>query len=175
MVVAVAADANAQALAFEYVDRLRPCYEGEGYHDCPEREAVFAAKFSAAKPSGPFKEYLPLLAAHRWLCAAEAHDYEKRPKDAARSRRAYEDAISVARGSSALLIRVGSRSATAAWTMRLTGLRTGEWFGRGMPDLHAAIPGNFTIQPSTHRSTGIPTPFRRDRLITAAEVASLMR
>jgi hypothetical protein len=110
MLVAVAADANAQAIAFEYVDRLRPCYEWEGYHDCPEREAVFAAKYSAANPRGPFNEYLPLLAAHRWLCAAEAYDYEKRPRDAARSRRAYEEAISVARGSSALLIRAAAEA-----------------------------------------------------------------
>jgi hypothetical protein len=36
--------------------------------------------------------------------------------------------------------------------MPLSGLRTGEWFGRGMPDIHAAIPENITIQPSTPRS-----------------------
>lgn len=102
---ASSSDPKAPALAAAYVDRLRPCYEWEGFHECPEREAQFAAAYLKADPEGPFSEYLPLFAAHRWLCAAEGYEYEKQPTGAARSRREYQAAISQARKSKALLIR----------------------------------------------------------------------
>ena len=105
---AVSGDPKAPALAAAYVDRLRPCYEWEGFHDCPEREAIFAADYQTANPGGPFSDYLPLLAAHRWLCAAEAYEYEKQPEGAARSRRAYETMVSTARQSKTLLIRLAA-------------------------------------------------------------------
>jgi hypothetical protein len=105
---AVSPDPRAPALAKEYVDRLRPCYEWEGFHGCPEREAIFATDYQTANPGGPFREYLPLLAAHRWLCAAEAYDYEKQPENAIRSRRAYETMVSTARQSKTLLIRLAA-------------------------------------------------------------------
>jgi hypothetical protein len=105
---AVSPDPRAPALAKEYVDRLRPCYEWEGFHGCPEREAIFATDYQTANPGGPFREYLPLLAAHRWLCAAEAYDYEKRPENAVQSRRAYETMVSTARQSKTLLIRLAA-------------------------------------------------------------------
>jgi hypothetical protein len=104
---------EAETLAVAYVDSLRPCYEWEGYHDCPEREAMFAAEYQTAHPGGPFSQYLPLLAAHRWLCTAEAYEYEKRPEDATRSRRAYERTISTARGSTDLLVRTAAEALTA--------------------------------------------------------------
>jgi hypothetical protein len=113
LLVAFADDPKAQVRAVEYVDRLRPCYEWEGYHDCPEREASFAIEYLAANRRGPFAEYLPLLAAHRWLCTAEGYEYEKRPKDAARSRRAYEQAISTARRSTAPLVRTAAEALEA--------------------------------------------------------------
>jgi hypothetical protein len=112
--VAVSDDPKAQALAVAYVDSLQPSYEWEGYHDGPEREAVFATEYQAAHPGGPFSKYLPLLAAHRWLCTAEAYEYEKRPADAARSQRAYEEAISTARLSSALLVRTAAERLSAS-------------------------------------------------------------
>jgi hypothetical protein len=105
---AVSDDPKAPDLAATYVDRLNPCYEWEGFHDCPEREATFAADYQTANPGGPFSDYLPLLAAHRWLCAAEAYEYEKQPKEAARSRRAYLETISTAWQSKALLIRLAA-------------------------------------------------------------------
>jgi hypothetical protein len=108
-----AAGPEAQSLAVEYVDKVRPCYEWEGYHDCPEHEAIFAGEYLAANLTGPFKEYLPLLAGHRWLCAAEAYDYEKRPKDADRSRRAADAAIQTARRSTALTIRIAAETLQA--------------------------------------------------------------
>lgn len=98
-------DPRGPMLAETYVNKLQPCYEWEGFHDCPEREAVFATGYQTANPNGPFNHYLPLLAAHRWLCTAEGYEYEKRPEDAARSRQAYERAISTARQSTALLVR----------------------------------------------------------------------
>ncbi len=107
---AVSADPEAPALALAYVSELKPCYEWEGYHDCPEREARFALNYQAAHPSGPFSAYLPLLAAHRWLCAAEGYEYEKQPEGAARSRNEYEQAISVALESPSLLVRSAAQA-----------------------------------------------------------------
>ena len=106
--VAVSDDPSAASLAAAYVDGLQLCYEWEGHHDCPEAEAVFADQYQAAHPRGPFSPYLPLLSAHRWLCAAEAFDSERRPADAARSRAAYAQRIVVARSSSGLLIRTAA-------------------------------------------------------------------
>lgn len=105
---AVTDDPAASSLAVAYVDLLRPCYEWESSHDCPEAEALFADQYQAAHPRGPFSTYLPLLAAHRWLCTAEVFDYEKRPADAARSRAAYQQRVSIARASSVLLIRTAA-------------------------------------------------------------------
>lgn len=106
-------DPKARPLAVTYIERLRPCYEWEGYHECPEREASFASEYWQANPTAPFSAMLPLLAAHRWLCAADAYDYEKRPADAARSRRAYDDAIAIARQTSDTLIRAGAEALSA--------------------------------------------------------------
>ena len=101
-------DAAAASQAAAYVDGFQLCYEWEGYHDCPEREALFADQYQAAHPRGPFSQYLPLLSAHRWLCVAEAYGYEKRPADAARSRATYEARVKIARASSVLLIRTAA-------------------------------------------------------------------
>jgi hypothetical protein len=105
--VAASADPNAQGVAVAYVDGLSPCYEWEGFHECPEREATFAEQYQAAHP-GAFGQYLPLLAAHRWLCTAEAYEYEKRPEEVARSRRAYEQAVLTASKSTDVLIRTAA-------------------------------------------------------------------
>lgn len=105
---AVSEDPRAPSLARAYVASLRPCYEWEGSHDRPLRDAVFADAYLADNPGSPFREYLPLLAAHRWLCAAEGFDREKRPADAARSRSAYEKRVALARQSKDLLIRTAA-------------------------------------------------------------------
>ena len=110
---ALSDDPQAPALAAAYVASLRPCYEWEGYHDCPESEATFAAEYQAAHPGGPFREYLPLLAAHRWLCAAEGYEYEKQQDGATRCRRAYKQAIATAQRSPALLIRSAAEGLSA--------------------------------------------------------------
>lgn len=110
---AVSADPKAPGLALAYVSELKPCYEWEGYHDCPEREAAFAGQYQAAHPDGPFSRYLPLLAAHRWLCAAEGYDYEKQPEGAARSRRAYAETIVAARQSKSPMVRMAAGALSA--------------------------------------------------------------
>jgi hypothetical protein len=71
-------------------------------HDQGRRKRMRAQRF--------FAEYLSLLAAHRWLCTAEAYDYEERPEGAARSRQAYRQAISTARKSTDLLIRSAAQA-----------------------------------------------------------------
>jgi len=106
--VAASTSPDAHALALAYVTELQPCYEWEGFSDCPEREAMFAAKYLVSHPGGPFSQYLPLLEAHRWLCAAEAYESEKAPAEVSRSRQAYERALSVARQSSSLLVRTAA-------------------------------------------------------------------
>jgi hypothetical protein len=111
--VAISNDREAPALAAAYVDNLRPCYEWEGFHDCPEREAEFADEYQAAHPNGPFSEYLPLLAAHRWLCTAEGYDYEQQPTEAARSRRNYQQRVSTAQKSRVPLIRTAAERLAA--------------------------------------------------------------
>jgi hypothetical protein len=107
--IAAAATQGADALAVTYVTDLAPCYEWEGYHDCPEREASFAASYQAAHPTGPFSHYLPLLEAHRWLCAAEGYDYEKVPAKAAEARRSYQRALFAALRSQSTLVRIAAR------------------------------------------------------------------
>ena len=105
---AVSDEPSASALAVAYVKDLRPCYEWEGFHDCPEREARFADEYQATHTSGPFSGYLPLLAAHRWLCAAEAYEYEERPAEAERSRQRYAERLLIAQASRVLLIRTAA-------------------------------------------------------------------
>jgi hypothetical protein len=102
-----------ERLAQQYVDELRPCYEWEGLHDCPEEEAKFAEQYLAKNPKSPFRELLPLLAANRWLCAAAGYELEERPQDAARSRRASEAPLAVALKSASLLIRTAAQELKA--------------------------------------------------------------
>lgn len=107
--VAITTDSNATKLAVEYVNNLRPCYEWEGYHDCPEREAQFADKYQTEHATGPFSPFLPLLSAHRWLCASEAYKTEeKNAADSARTRRLYDQRLVVARRSTNLLVRTAA-------------------------------------------------------------------
>lgn len=100
---------EAAALAEAYVAALKPCYEWEGLHECPEHEAAFADQYQAAHGSGPFRSYLPLLSAHRWLCAAEAYDYEKKPDQASRSRQRARERMATAAASDSALIRHAAR------------------------------------------------------------------
>ena len=111
--VALSDDPRAPALAAAYVDRLRPCYEWEGMHDCPEREARFARQYRAANPRGPFSDFLPLLEAHRWLCAAEGYDFEGEAQEAARSRRESTAALAIARKSALPLVRIAAAELAA--------------------------------------------------------------
>jgi hypothetical protein len=100
--------AGVEPLAQQYVDRLRPCYEWEGFHDCPEREAVFADQYLAQNPDTPFREFLRLLAAHRWLCTAEAYDYEQKSAGAERARREFERAVTVVEASRSALMKAAA-------------------------------------------------------------------
>ena len=105
---AAAGVSGAERLAQEYVDDLRPCYEWEGHHDCPEREAIFAERYLLARPATPFADFLRLLAAHRWLCTAEAYDRERQPASAVRARGAYQKALDTALHSESPLMRVAA-------------------------------------------------------------------
>lgn len=105
-----------------YVAELSPCYEWEGYSDCPEREARFAADYRTAHLDSPFRDYLPLLEAHRWICAAEGFEYEesakgfeheKAAKGVASSRDSYKSALSVALASRSGLVRVAAAELAA--------------------------------------------------------------
>jgi hypothetical protein len=105
---ALSADHEAPQLARGYAVGLQPCAEWEGLHDCPEREARFADEYYLGHLNGPFRAFLPLLAAHRWLCAAEAYDRERRPAEAYLSRRWYEQRLGTALRSESQLVRVAA-------------------------------------------------------------------
>jgi hypothetical protein len=107
--VGAAAKTGVERLAQRYVDELRPCYEWEGFHDCPEREAKFAEQYLAGNPDTPFREFLQLLRAHRWICAAEGYDREEVPQDGARARRSAEAPLATALTSRSLLIRTAAQ------------------------------------------------------------------
>ena len=107
--VAAANRPGVDRLAQQYVDELKPCYEWEGFHDCPETEAMFAERYLASNPNSPVREFLTLLAAHRWLCAAEGYDFEERPPDAARSRRAAAAPLAIALNAQSLLLRTAAQ------------------------------------------------------------------
>jgi hypothetical protein len=106
--VGIAGD-DTTALATAYADALAPCDEWEGLHDCPEREAVFADEYHAAQGGGPFRSYLPLLSAHRWVCAAEAYDFERKPEQASRSRQRFRERLAIALQSGSPIVRYAAR------------------------------------------------------------------
>jgi hypothetical protein len=110
---AMSADREAQQLAVTYTVGLQPCREWEGHHDCPEHEAQFADEYHSLHLNGPFRAYLPLLAAHRWLCAAEAYDRESRPTQAYLSRRWYEQRLGTALRSESRLVRAVAETLSA--------------------------------------------------------------
>jgi hypothetical protein len=112
--VAAAGISGAERLAREYVDELRPCYEWEGFPDCPEHEALFAERYLLTHPATPFADFLRLLSAHRWLCTAEAHEYQQQPASAARARRDYQKALEIAVLSESPLMRVAARELKAS-------------------------------------------------------------
>jgi len=91
--VAASTASGVEQRAQEYVDTLKPCYEWEGFHDCPEREAIFAERYLADHPDAPFADLLRLLAAHRWLCVAEAYAYQQQPGSAEHARHEYQRAL----------------------------------------------------------------------------------
>ena len=106
--VAMARTPGAEAMALAYVTDLTPCYEWEGYSDCPAREASFASDYQRTRPNAPFKELLPLLEAHRWLCAADGFDYEKNAGGATSARARYRASLKVAAVSNDRLVRIGA-------------------------------------------------------------------
>jgi hypothetical protein len=111
-------DRGARRLAVQYVEELRPCYEWEGYPDCPEHEAQFAADYLASHPGGPFSEFLPLLAAHRWLCAAEGYVYLRNANDERRAREEHAAMLARARRSSDPLVRIAAEALASRNTCR---------------------------------------------------------
>jgi len=100
-------DSTAMA-AENYASALEPCADWKGLHNCPEKQAAFAVDYQRSHPDEAFSMYLPLLAAHRWLCTAEAYAHEMRPADAERSQRQYEQSLFNARRSKSLLIRAAA-------------------------------------------------------------------
>ena len=111
--VSAAETTGGERFAQQYVDALRPCYEWEGFHDCPEREATFAEQYQQKNPTSPFREFLHLLIAHRWLCTADGYEFEGQPQDAARARRAAEQPMATSLNSPSLLIRTAAQELKA--------------------------------------------------------------
>lgn len=120
--VAITRAPEAEAAAFTYVTDLAPCYEWEGFSDCPAREASFASDYRRTRPNGPFSDFLPLLEAHRWLCAAEGFDYEKNTDGATSARARYRASVTAAATSNDRLVRIGATELEARGTC-IQGLR----------------------------------------------------
>jgi hypothetical protein len=114
--VAMARTPGADAAALAYVTDLAPCYEWEGYSDCPAREASFANEYQRTQPGAPFSDLLPLLEAHRWLCAAEGFDYEENAQGAASARARYGASLKAAAASGDRLVRIGAAELEARGT-----------------------------------------------------------
>jgi hypothetical protein len=106
--VASSTTSGVEPLAHEYVDTLRPCYEWEGFPDCPEREAIFAERYLADHPDTPFAGLLRVLAAHRWLCTAEAYEYQRQPGSAEHARHEYQRTLAIAVTVDSPLMRVAA-------------------------------------------------------------------
>jgi hypothetical protein len=109
-------DSRAAELAAAYVDELGPCYEWEGMSECPEREARFADEYINSHVDSPLVGYLPLLAAHRWLCAAEFFRFEQSPENAAYAKRRYEIRLPQALTAKNLVIRTAAYQLAARRT-----------------------------------------------------------
>jgi hypothetical protein len=114
--IAMARTPGADTLAVAYVSDLAPCYEWEGCSDCPAREASFAHQYLQAHPDGPFRDFLPLLEAHRWLCAAEGFDYEKNAGGAGTARSRYLASLQAASKSRDPLVRIAASELEARGT-----------------------------------------------------------
>lgn len=106
--VAASSTSGIEKLAQEYVDALRPCYEWEALPDCPEREAIFAERYLADHPDTPFAGFLRVLAAHRWLCTAEAYEYARQPGSAAHARHEYQRTLAIAVNTESPLMRIAA-------------------------------------------------------------------
>jgi len=71
--------------------------------------AVFGAPGLGAQRGGePPGDAIPLLASHRWLCAAELFAFERKVPEAADARRKYGAALATARKSTSLLVRTAA-------------------------------------------------------------------
>ena len=69
-----------------FVEGMRPCYEWEGGSWCPQKEAEFAEYWLKWNETGALRDFLPVFASHRWTCAAEALEGEKKLAQAASAR-----------------------------------------------------------------------------------------
>lgn len=105
---AASSDPRKVELVRAYADSLAPPYEWEGLPEGPEREAAFADTYRAAHPDSPLAEIVALLAAHRWVCAAEAYQGERKAADEARSHERFVLAAAAAVESKDLLIRTAA-------------------------------------------------------------------
>jgi hypothetical protein len=113
---AISTDAAAASQAQRYVESWRLCYEWEGFHDCPETDARVADAYREAQPAGPLAEYLVLLAAHRWLCAAEGYTLEENQAGADASRRTYRARAAAAARARSVMIRTAAARLAARST-----------------------------------------------------------
>jgi len=118
----IARGAGAAEEAASFVMALEPCYEWEGDHGCPEKEAVFARTYLREHPGSALRDYLPLLEAHRWQCVSDAYLYEKKPADAAQTRPEYLEAVERATRVADPLVRFAAHRLSARASCLAPGL-----------------------------------------------------
>lgn len=97
--------------AADLVQGMRPCYEWEGSADCPAREAEFAEFWMKREGTRDrMAPFLTLFAGHRWICAADGYEYDRKPALAATARERSSRLLKqVAAGSDALFRYVAER------------------------------------------------------------------
>ena len=94
----------------DFVNGMRPCYEWEGFSECPWREAEFADLWLRLHPHAAFADFLPLFSGNRWICAADGFDLEKEAAKAADARKRATERLTVAAaGNDALFALVATQ------------------------------------------------------------------
>ena len=89
-IVALVDAPGIEKTAADYASKAKLYYEWEGMSDGPLGEAQFAETFLSANPATPLRSYLLLFLLHRYRCAYECLDFEKKLEGRAKVAQKYQ-------------------------------------------------------------------------------------
>jgi hypothetical protein len=95
-----------ETTAADYASHAVIAYEWEGMSDGPLAEAAYAEAFLGKHPKTPLAPYLNLFLAHRYRCAFECLNSERKSEAADEARRKYGTFMAAARKDPDLLVRL---------------------------------------------------------------------